>query len=806
MEKIQIKITEDGEKTSLLDKISYLFISISLFIIPFFFIPSQIFPLQNAKASLLVGSTLVALFCWLIGRIQDGVFYFPKHRVFLFLAGLPIIALISALFNGYYHATLLGDGYQLGTVSMIAIFSILVFLISDLFQTKEKIFYSYLGFILSFYIVAIFQLIRLFAGPNVLTLDTFFGTTANMIGKWNDLGIFSGLAILLSVISLELLELNKIFKALLYLAIVVGFFFVTLANFYINLLFFSVPLVGVLGAVALVIFVYLYASGQFYGETGETGILSKKKIPVASLVVVIVAVIVTIAGNQINDGLVSRFGVSQIDTRPSWQATSVIAWNTAKQGVKQSLLGAGPDRFTPQWHLFKPQVINNSAFWNVDFNYGIGFIPTILVTNGILGLLMWLVFLGSFKWLGLRAVFSKVKDQFSLFLILSSFIASLYLWLLDFLYVPSLVTWAFTALFTGLFFASILREKLIGTVVFQPFKNQQMSFMSMLALIILLIGSLMWAYSFGTVMASSVYSSKALRALSVGQTDKGENYFLSAARLRPGQDVVEIYLSQIALSRVNQILSDKNASQATIQSNLQSILNIASAHSNNAVLYDPANYQNWVGLGNMYQAGLALKVPQAFENAKKSYERAQMLNPKNPGVHLAVAQLYLLNGDKESAKMEAKKALELKPDYLAATSFLAQMEVNAGNPNNALSILVNFAAIDKNDPNLYYQIGALEYNMKNYTDAAAAFLQAVNLNPGFANARYYLALSYYNLGQKDVALKLLNQLLVQNPDNKNLQTLISQIQNGTSPVVDKSAPATTDASSTPAVKTPTKKR
>jgi O-antigen ligase len=66
--------------------------------------------------------------------------------------------------------------------------------------------------------------------------------------------------------------------------------------------------------------------------------------------------------------------------------------NISVQALKENpVLGTGPGTFVVDYAKYRQQSINNSNFWNVRFDRSGSDVLTMLATNGILGLLAWLV-------------------------------------------------------------------------------------------------------------------------------------------------------------------------------------------------------------------------------------------------------------------------------------------------------------------------------------------------------------------------------------------------------------------------------
>ena len=91
------------------------------------------------------------------------------------------------------------------------------------------------------------------------------------------------------------------------------------------------------------------------------------KFSMPALIVVIVAALFIVGGDGVGNFLSNKFGISQIEARPSWQSTINIGKNTYSDNA---VFGSGPNTFVKQWIVSRPAELNNSVFWNADFVSG----------------------------------------------------------------------------------------------------------------------------------------------------------------------------------------------------------------------------------------------------------------------------------------------------------------------------------------------------------------------------------------------------------------------------------------------------
>ncbi|HEU5114758.1 MAG TPA: hypothetical protein VFT82_03260, partial [Candidatus Paceibacterota bacterium] len=318
-----------------LDRIAFYVLQAVLFFSPIFFIPSLSVPLQAGKSAILLYGIAIALIFWLIARLKDGVFTFPKTSLF---AGAGILALaysIAAILSPNHVASLSGQGFELGTLAFFLPSLILFALIPLVTKTEKQVFYSFTTLFVSFLIVGLFHIIRFIGGPGVLSFGLFTDITSNFLGKWNDLGIFFGLGALMSAVTLERATLSKLFKVLMYVVLVLSLFMLVAINFS--------PVWITIAVLSLIFFIYELsfgkrADGRVSGNLGA-------RVPYHALAVLIISVIFAFFGGSISSVVASSLGTSQVEVRPSWSATLDV---TAAAIKDHPVFGDGPNRFASE--------------------------------------------------------------------------------------------------------------------------------------------------------------------------------------------------------------------------------------------------------------------------------------------------------------------------------------------------------------------------------------------------------------------------------------------------------------------------
>lgn len=763
-----------------LEKFNFGLIMTVVFLLPLVFIPISSLSITFTKTFVLSILVILAFAIWLLARLRDGKIVLPGGKILLGSAALVAVGALSTLASPGIITSFAGQGFEVGTFASLLVLLVLMFLTSVLFNSRERIFYAYFAFFLAFLLISFFQILRwpIFAGPDFLSFGIYNDVSANLIGRFNDLGIFFGLGALLSLMTLELAQLGKLFKNLLYLTLIVSLVSLVVVNFSLVWI--------VLGLFALVFLVYSMSfnsgRGQFSESADELEMplpMSERRIPWLSLGVLVVALVCLFGQTLIGNLVAGRLGYNQIEARPTWATTISLAKTTL---ASDPLLGVGPNRFVNQWLLNKPAGVNEGLFWNTDFQFGVGFVPTFAVTTGLLGILAWLLFLGCYLFLGFKAIIAPVANKISRYLIASTFLASVFLWIFAIFYTPSAVLLALTFLFTGLFIAAAAGEKLVSIKTFSFVDSPQKSFVSVLLLVLLLIATLATGYFIVNRFTASIYFNRALAAANVaGDLDRAGALGTQALNLTK-HDVFYRFLVDLNLAQINKLLANGgNLSTDALRSSFRNYLAAALDNAKAAINLNGTSYENWLSLGKVYEAVVPVGIAGAYDSAKSSYLEALKYNPQNPAIYLILSRLELANKNEAAAEDYIGKALSLKRNYTEAVFLLAQIQVQSGRLRDAIVSVESATLLSPNDPTVFFQLGILRYNNKDFKGSVSALEQAIALSPNYANAEYFLGLSYWQLDENDKAIEQFLALSKTNPDNAEVKLILENLQAGRNP-------------------------
>jgi len=749
---------EGSSKSTIFDRISCVIVFLIAILTPLFFLPAGMnLPVEAGKTMLLSLGIVAALIFWLLGRFKDGTVAFPKSWILGAGGIFAITVLLSAIFSVSSKVSLMGVISEVGTASSVFALFFLMAFASIYFQKEGRTTRLYTALIVLGLVLFLYQILRILIITGVLPVEWITKMPQNMFGKWSDLATFFALVALLASSALDMLHAAGKTRVVLYSTLAVSLFCMLAVNFVIGWV--------VLGVISLIVVIYALSFRK-----KEEG----RKLPVASLIVFGIAVIAALLHGPIGDFSFRNIGIPQETLRPSWSETFIVAKNTL---VEDPVFGAGPNRFSAQWAMFKPASVNDSQLWSADFEFGVGVLPTFAVTTGALGALALLAFLVIYMWRGVRALFYAGADTLTHYRLLSSFIISLFLWIVSFVYVSNIAIITLAFFTTGVFVAELVRAKIISNKKISLTSDPRVGFVAVLGLILAMLIVAVWGFFMTQKFTAITYMQKSFLQTGVAEA---QELAKKAVSLNP-YDAFYRRMSDLDMVKASEILNDTSLSQDEIRNQFQASASSAIKNAIDARDINPSNYQNLLTLGQRYQALGEAGLPEGYESAKGAYEAAALLTPNNPAIPLLLARVVLAEGDTQAARDHINQALSLKSDYTQAIFLLSQIEASEGNLKEAIKASEKAALILPNDTGAFFQLGFLNYKAGNYEQAIPAFERSIILQPNYANAKYFLGLSYDQVGRREEAIAQFQDVESLNPDNEEVKSILKNLEEGRGP-------------------------
>lgn len=756
---------------SRLEKASFIIFLISIIFSPLVFVFSAYVGFDMIKTAVIVLGVLLSSILYFISLLKNKSFYIPKHPLIGLSFGIILSIIISSFISSNIWKSFFGQAFEIGAGSFILILFLTSLLTIYLtFKDKDKILYVYGAIILPFFLLALFHIIRFFSESDFLDFGIFQSATSTMLGKWNDIAVYSGIIAILSYTGLQFISLNKSFRILLTVSLILSGLFLFIVNSSI-----------IWSCMALII--VLLGVFQYLSVPREGRLLASvwKRLPIFTIIIFLISVLFAWKGNIIASPVIKYLKVENTEISLPWQFSVDVISGTIKESP---LFGAGPNRFSNQYLKYKPQIINSTPFWNVEFSNAFGFIPTFIVTQGLVGGILWIVFIIVLIFSGFKAL-KKATDPFSLFFIGSTFFSSLFLWIISLVYVPShpilFLTFILTGLFAGVFIDKqyILVNKKIITIPST----------------ILIAICAIWLFVYANKAIALTYFQSAIDSLNLPQNqglEKAERDFKKALSYSKN-DIYYQALSEVNILKTISLLQNTKTETGkvpdpNIVSEVGRLIEEAIQYTRDAIKIDPTNYYNYIAQARILELALSLRIQNAYENTKIAYTNAISYNPYNPLIYLNLARLEVSQNKPTEAERFIGQSLQLKQNYIDAIFLLSQIQVSQGKIRDAIISVEVAIVINPTNPLLFFQLGLLYYNDKNYQKAVDALSQAIKLDNQYANAKYFLGLSYARLGEDNDAIIQFENLKETNPDNNEISLILSNLKSGKSPFADAKPP------------------
>ena len=742
-------------------------------------IPTAWFPFQLAKVAVFAVLLAVAAILFVLGRGTNEVVRSKGFYGVLAVALLPIAYLISAYFSVDRSVAFAGFGVESDTV-LFATLLFLAFAMSfALFRTLRTVRMLLTAVFWALIAAAIFQFISIVFGSAAIPLATFADRSVNLIGKWNDLGIISGLLVMLLLIRVEINTVSNAWR------IVAGLVLAALAVL-LGIINFSLVWGLVLGFSIVLSIIYVLM-GRFSPE-GELAGHWAKRLPWFSIAAALVSISFLFFGASLNTHLTSLFPVSSLEVRPSYSSTLGIVEDARAGSIGRMLVGTGPNTFGQEWLLHKPAAVDQSDFWSLDFNVGFSTFITALGTVGLLGVLAWLVPLLLVLASLVRAVRLGALNREDKIVATTLGIASLFLLASILLYVPSQNIILLAMVLAGAAFGFLWRQGQSAAPHDAP--TSRLSNAGVLVAMVVLVVLVVWS-SLDTSrrLIAEAYTGHGTEALSNGDVQGALNDAAAAQNVDNNGDVLRLALSAYS-TQLQQIAASTSTPAATLQKQFAAVVQQAINTGQAAQKLNSQDYRPTLALAQVYDFLSSLNVQGAAATALTTYQEAAAQDPTNPTIPLAMARLEANQNNQVGTTKYLTEALTLKPNYTDAILLVVQLDVANKDIPNAIKAATAAAQTAPGVASIWFELGLLYYSSGDATHAAQALQQAITIEPDYANAQYFLGLSDYILKDTPDAIKQFQALAASNPGNAEVTLILNNLQAGKQPFDGAQPPVT----------------
>jgi len=752
-------------------------------LVPLAFWPSQYFAIESVKTVVIGVLTFAAVGVLSVLVMKTKAVKLPPKSMVTIGVLLALSVLASSIWSGHFMKSFFGQGFELGAGSLIItlLFAGLI-AFATVAKRADRVIVLYAGIFGAFILTWLLTIIRILVGPQFISLGIFDTVTSSLVGNWFSFGVLSAVVLVISFAAIYFLKLSPKMKAAYWVLLAASF----IAMFVVNS--------GQVWQASALVFLGLtiYLSSQKARPEGNAIVAFFKRISFVPLIITIVFIALAWQGMSIAGPVVSKLNVGYQEVVMPWRMTTDIFAGELKD---QPLLGAGPNRFTQAFLAYKPVALNTTDAWGVEFNSGFGLIPTFFVTQGLVGGIVWILFFVFFGILGvesLRGLFRtdgssetviEPERPYARFAVVSSYAAASIIWIMAVIYVPLHAIMYLGFVLTGVWLgASAAYGRLKPLELVSRLGDRSYRVIQVVAAIVALIAFL-WGLTYIKNTVALAYFGSGVQELTVASDPAvADQSFSKALALYP-LDIYWQARAEAGISMANELLATVTATSTASTSSAVvtaagDIVNKSMDYTNSAIKSDPDNYNNYVSQARVAELAAAMKMKNGYETGVAAYTNAVRRNPGNPSLYLSLARLDASQNKLDEAIQAIGASLQVKSDYIDAVYLLSQVEAAKGNLTDAITAAQFATKLNPNDPLMFFQLGLLQYNNADYSNATSSLAAALKLNPTYANAQYFLGLSDARLGKTAEAIAQFTTLAAANPDNKEIPLILSALRAG----------------------------
>ena len=142
-----------------------------------------------------------------------------------------------------------------------------------------------------------------------------------------------------------------------------------------------------------------------------------------------------------------------------------------------------------------------------------------------------------------------------------------------------------------------------------------------------------------------------------------------------------------------------------------------------------------------------------WRSSKTLWTRALACTSGNSVAHNALGLVFIKDGKTAEAIQEFRKALSIKPDYIAALNNLGNVFANDGKVEEAVQAYQKALAVKPDDLSVLNDFGVLLAKDGKLEEAIAEYRKALKINPDFAEAHLNLGIALGHNGQREESIE-----------------------------------------------------
>lgn len=769
-----------------------------VFLMPLFFLPLTTEALELNKQMLLFVGALWLGLVFTTRIVITGNIQLKRSPLYWGFLGMLVSWILATVFSVYPYNSIIGLERQ-EFVSLASIIALLVitFIMGNAGSAKTAS-RAICALLCSTTLVTACGLLHLF-GVSLFPWDFTKGSAFNPVGLFTLWGVLATVTTVMAVseiIRLSLTESPKKGQHTLLLALY------TVLHLVLLLILDNTVLWLALAAGLVIALVILYL-----------------KLPqdqkVSWLILPCFLVVFAITMTVVNP---PNFVTLPLAAMPSLQTSADITLGTLKD---RPFFGVGPGNFLTSFSKYRPEEMNQVSLldlWTSRFDQSSSYFLTKVAELGIVGLIAMLALIILLIWQMLAYLKREDLSEDSLSFV--SVASALGAMAVAVVLLPANMT--ITFVWWLLIALVLLFTAQPGRVVEGGQSNRFVILSSLVLYTIVALGfvGIFFAgtrYSADLTFANAMILDRTLSA-DVSQRKEGATpeevdtlitKIGSAINIDQQNHLYPRALSQAINYKLSRAIASAKSQEDAVAA-LQTIPSQAVAAANRAIALNPSDVRNYVNIASVYQSLLPF-ANDAEKLGVEAYKKAADLDPTNPMSTFNLARLYLdsavlhkqragvkdVKEDVKKAEDDAERSalaeaskyldetLKLKQDFAPAYFHKATIESEKGNKDEALKLLdtalvvnARLAQLRSADEGLFYLTGLAYASLNEKDRASNAFKAAFTLRPNYQLALWNYAILQADKGNKDEAVKAIEQILKYDPENKTVKDRLAELKGG----------------------------
>ncbi|MBI3305414.1 hypothetical protein HYZ80_03790, partial [Candidatus Parcubacteria bacterium] len=590
---------------------------------PFIFLPFTSAPVDFNKEAIFVTLVLGAFLAWLGDAFATGEVRYRPSALHWGVAAVVGVGVLATFFSIAPAQSLANIGLGHESLIGIAALGLFAFLFTAVFRSVREVRRAFQWLIAAAAIYGLFNLVQLTGN---FFLPWSFAKNVNFTGAGgqNYLAIVFGAVFVLLVALVARPQTNEARSAALarfgyWLAALILFLNIVAINL-------RWVWVGLVVAMAALVAFWLGRVAQQHAlsPSGQPPRPKGLALPMAILALSVLFVLFRV---PILRGLIDV----PVEVSPAYGVSlSVTNQALSERGPVGLVLGTGPGTFAYAYNKFRPQALNATAFWGTRFEQSRSAFTNVLVGEGYAGIIVWLGLAALFALAAIRVLYrSQSADQPEV--ALGVFGATVFVLVIWFLYpfnlAVSIVLFGLVGVF-AFFERSEVHDRADRS--WRIYSSSHRALGLSFLIILFMIGAVAGGYLESQRYLSGVYYGWGVERLNTGKNpNRTLTDLLRAVEFWGAEPAYYRTLAQAFLVQASQTISsyqpatgDLSAARSALQTSIQ---NAVSA-GQRATQLNPADSQNWMALGLVYENVVPL-VPGAEGQARSAYETVNKLDP-----------------------------------------------------------------------------------------------------------------------------------------------------------------------------------